>query len=125
MSDQGDRIQPGDPGDDEFVAQNDHADGFPVDSDPGEGPSDANVDSLRDLMTYLITNLVDEPETIDLEIDRHGSTVQIRVNVPQDDLGKVIGRGGRVAKAMRTALMVAGSRHHLRVSLDIEGKPVT
>ena len=40
-----------------------------------------------------------------------------------NELGKVIGRGGRIAKAIRTALTVAGSRHHLRVSLDIEALP--
>jgi len=83
-----------------------------------------DVASIEELISYLLASLVDEPETIDREVERHGSTVQIRLNVPEDDLGKIIGRGGRIAKAMRTALMVAGSRQHLRVSLDIEGKPV-
>jgi len=42
------------------------------------------------------------------------------VRLPEEELGKVIGRGGRIAKSIRTALMVAGSQHHLRVSLDID-----
>jgi predicted RNA-binding protein YlqC (UPF0109 family) len=88
-----------------------------------EDPSESTIDSLRGLITFLVENLVDEPASAEIDIEQHGSAVQIRVNVPEEELGKIIGRGGRIAKAMRTALMIAGSRHHLRVSLDIEGKP--
>lgn len=80
------------------------------------------AESLRGLIVYLVENLVDDPTVVDIDVDQQGAVVQITVHVPQDDLGKVIGRGGRIAKAMRTALMIAGSRHHVRVSLDIEGK---
>ncbi|MGB3307179.1 MAG: KH domain-containing protein [Thermomicrobiales bacterium] len=83
------------------------------------------VESLHGLISYLVQNLVDDPEAVDYAVEQHGSTVQMTVHVPESDLGKVIGRGGRIAKAMRTALMIAGSRHHLRVSLDIEGKEPT
>jgi predicted RNA-binding protein YlqC (UPF0109 family) len=41
--------------------------------------------------------------------------------VPETELGKVIGRQGRIARAMRTALMIAGSRQNVRATLDIEG----
>lgn len=77
-------------------------------------------EALRGLVSYLVTNLVDDPEAVRIDVQQRGSLVQIQLRLPEQELGKVIGRGGRVAKAMRTALMIAGSRHHLRVSLDIE-----
>ena len=78
------------------------------------------VESLRELVVFLVENLTDASEQAEVVADQRGSLVQIQVRVPESELGKVIGRGGRIAKAIRTALMIAGSRHHLRVSLDIE-----
>ena len=83
-------------------------------------PGDDATDSLRELVTYIVHNLVDDPDAAEITADRRGSSVLIQLRLPEDDLGKVIGRGGRIAKAIRTVLLVAGSRHHLRVSLDIE-----
>jgi hypothetical protein len=81
---------------------------------------DDAAESLRELVAYIVHNLVDDPEAAEITADRRGSSVHIQLRLPEDDLGKVIGRGGRIAKAIRTVLLVAGSRHHLRVSLDIE-----
>jgi predicted RNA-binding protein YlqC (UPF0109 family) len=80
------------------------------------------VEQLRGLVEWLVDQLMDEPETVSIEAVERGSAVQIQVRLPEADLGKIIGRGGRIAKSIRTALMIAGSRHHLRVSLDIEGQ---
>jgi predicted RNA-binding protein YlqC (UPF0109 family) len=80
------------------------------------------VEQLRGLVVWLVDQLMDEPETVSIEAVERGSAVQIQVRLPEADLGKIIGRGGRIAKSIRTALMIAGSRHHLRVSLDIEGQ---
>lgn len=87
-------------------------------SEPGGSP----VDQLRHLVVWLVDQLVDEPGNVSVDAVERGSAVQIQVRLPEADLGKVIGRGGRIAKSMRTALMIVGSRHHLRVSLDIEGQ---
>jgi predicted RNA-binding protein YlqC (UPF0109 family) len=81
---------------------------------------DAEAESLRGLILYLATNLVDDPEAVDVSASRRGSVVDLRLTVPEEELGRIIGRQGRIARALRTSLMVAGSRHHLRVSLDIE-----
>ncbi len=85
---------------------------------------DASVEateSLRELVTYLVYSLIDEPDAVEIEVTRRGPTVHIQLRLPESELGKVIGRGGRIAKAIRTVLLIAGSKHHLRVSLDIEG----
>ena len=85
----------------------------------GQQAEDA-TESLRELVSFIVSNLVDNPDDAEVTAERRGSSVYIQVHLPEDDLGKVIGRGGRIAKAIRTVLLVAGSRHHLRVSLDIE-----
>jgi uncharacterized protein len=86
--------------------------------DGASGP----VDQLHGLVSWIVNQLVDEPENVVVDAVERGSSVQVRVRLPEADLGKIIGRGGRIAKSMRTALMIVGSRHHLRVSLDIEGQ---
>jgi predicted RNA-binding protein YlqC (UPF0109 family) len=69
---------------------------------------------------YLATNLVDDPDSVEVDARQRGGSVFISLRVPEEDLGKVIGRGGRIARAMRTALMITGSRSNVRASLDIE-----
>lgn len=86
----------------------------------GDETSEEAVESLRELVSFLVQHLVDEPDAAEITVERRGSSVYIQLRLPEDDLGKVIGRGGRIAKAIRTVLLIAGSRHHLRVSLDIE-----
>jgi predicted RNA-binding protein YlqC (UPF0109 family) len=85
-----------------------------------DAQADAATESLRDLVTYLVNNLVDEPESVEIDVTRRGPSVHIQLRLPEGELGKVIGRSGRIAKAIRTVLLIAGSKHHLRVSLDIE-----
>lgn len=81
--------------------------------------SDA-AERLRGLIVYLATNLVDDPAAVEVEARQRGGSVFVSLRVPEEELGKVIGRGGRIARAMRTALMISGSRSNVRASLDIE-----
>lgn len=78
-------------------------------------------DGLRDLVTYMAVNLVDEADEIVVTAEQRGSAVHLSLRVPQHELGKVIGRQGRIARAMRTVVMIAGARQNLRASLDIDG----
>jgi predicted RNA-binding protein YlqC (UPF0109 family) len=91
-------------------------------ADAFDGSGDPRQE-LEGLISYIVGNLVDDPEAVEIASELRGTTMYLAVNVPEEELGKVIGRGGRIAKAIRTALTVAGSRHHLRVSLDIEALP--
>ena len=83
-------------------------------------PATDAAERLRGLVAYLATNLVDDPENVEVEARQRGGSVFISLRVPEEELGKVIGRGGRIARAMRTALMITGSRNNVRASLDIE-----
>lgn len=81
---------------------------------------DEAVAALTGLVSYLTKELVDEPISPEIDADRRGNHVAVRLELPEEQLGQVIGRGGRIARSIRTALMIAGSRHDVRVSLDIE-----
>jgi predicted RNA-binding protein YlqC (UPF0109 family) len=91
-----------------------------VDDPYDDAPATDAAEQLRSLVLYLATNLVDDPESVEAEARQRGGSVFISLRVPEDELGKVIGRGGRIARAMRTALMISGSRNGIRASLDIE-----
>jgi uncharacterized protein len=76
---------------------------------------------LEEALEHLVKGIVDHPEdvTVDLLTSRRGKTLEVRVH--PDDLGKVIGRGGRTAKALRTVMTGVGGRG-LRVDvIDTDG----
>ncbi|MDQ3043616.1 MAG: KH domain-containing protein [Chloroflexota bacterium] len=92
-----------------------------IDEEPEAGEQTAAIAELRGLVEYLATHLVDATDGVQVEAEQRGSAVHLTLRVPDEELGKVIGRHGRIARAIRTALMIAGARHNLRVSLDIDG----
>lgn len=74
---------------------------------------------MRDLVLWLARELVDHRDAVKVDaIERDRSTV-LELSVDEDDLGRVIGRGGKTAKALRTVLDLAGRRLGRRVVLDI------
>jgi len=74
---------------------------------------------LRDLIEYIARSLVDDPTQVHIEQKRRGPVVYFELEVAKEDMGRVIGKNGRVANAMRTLLRVAAARQEKRVSLDI------
>lgn len=90
------------------------------DPDPDPAAADAATERLRDLVVYLAAALTDDPDAIEVLAERRGQTVHLNLRVPEEELGKVIGRQGRIARAMRTVLTIAGSRQNVRATLDID-----
>jgi predicted RNA-binding protein YlqC (UPF0109 family) len=75
--------------------------------------------AARDLVEYVAKSLVDDPSAVTVDvIDEDGTTV-IELHVAEDDMGKVIGRKGSVAKALRTLLKVTAARDGEPVQLEI------
>jgi uncharacterized protein len=71
------------------------------------------------VLTYIARSLADEPDSVVVEAeDRRGSVV-LRVHVAPEDMGRVIGRRGRTAQAIRTLVGAAGARDGTQVSVDI------
>lgn len=74
---------------------------------------------MRELIEYMAKGLVDHPEQVRMrETGGHHATLYL--HVAQEDLGRIIGRGGRVANAMRILLKVAAIRQGKRVTLEIK-----
>ncbi len=79
------------------------------------------MDQLEQVVQYIATGLVDRPEEVHVDSRRRGPNVSVHLRVAPDELGRVIGKGGRIAKAMRAALGIAAARQGLRATLEIEG----
>jgi hypothetical protein len=74
---------------------------------------------MEDFIEYVAKWMVDEPDDVKVERVQHGDHVSIQLNVHEDDMGRIIGREGRLAMAMRTLLSVAGHARAVDTSLDI------
>ena len=74
---------------------------------------------MKELVQYVAQNLVDDPDAVQVTQRDAGRTTILELTVAPDDTGKVIGREGRVAKAMRTLLRIAANRRHRRAILEI------
>jgi uncharacterized protein len=74
----------------------------------------APSDGLRDLLEYLAREIVDEPDSVEVTEIADDRGVLLTLRVAQDDMGKVIGRGGRTARALRTVVKAAGLRAGVR-----------
>ncbi len=73
----------------------------------------------KDLIEYIAKSLVDEPDAVSVAETENEKGTVIQLKVANDDIGKVIGKYGRIAKAMRTVLSAAAMKDGRRFSLDI------
>ena len=74
---------------------------------------------VTDLLEDLARRLVDEPDAVRVEQEERDDVVVLRLHVAKDDVGKVIGRQGRIVRALRQIMRAAVGRQHKRVVLEI------
>jgi predicted RNA-binding protein YlqC (UPF0109 family) len=74
---------------------------------------------MKELIDYIAKGLVENPDDVATTEEWDGQRHVIHLDVAESDMGKVIGRGGRVAEAMRSLLKVAAAREDTRAVLDI------
>jgi predicted RNA-binding protein YlqC (UPF0109 family) len=74
---------------------------------------------VKDLIEFIARSLVDDPTQVEVNQVQRGQSVEIRLSVAKEDMGRVIGKHGRVANAMRALLRVSAAREGKRASLDI------
>ena len=74
---------------------------------------------MKDLVEYIIKAIVAEPDQVKITEENSDEGLLIKLEVAPDDKGRVIGRQGRVAQAIRTLLRVKGAREEKRVRLEI------
>ena len=128
------------PDDDEFDSSDDDFEDeedldLSVDDDDGED-DDGEDDDVEDeiapegnrivggipkgVLEYVARNIVDDPDGVFVETsERRSGEVELRLHVSPSDMGKVIGRRGRVAQALRQVVAAAGTKEGVRASLDI------
>jgi len=74
---------------------------------------------MSELVEYLARRLVDNPDAVSVEEVEEDDALVIRLTVAPEDLGRVIGRGGRIARALRTLVRASGAHGDRRVLLEI------
>jgi len=75
--------------------------------------------AAKELVEYVARSLVDDPDSVRVEETRDRDGIVLELHVAEDDMGKVIGRNGSVAKALRTLLKVTAARDGEAVQLEI------
>ena len=74
---------------------------------------------MKDLLEFVTRKLVDHPEAVEIDVIGDDRSVVLELRVDPDDMGRVIGRQGRVAQALRTLVKAAAARDGRRVSVEI------
>jgi predicted RNA-binding protein YlqC (UPF0109 family) len=74
---------------------------------------------MKELIEYIAKSLVDDPSEVHVTEIEHGGTTTLELEVAQTDMGRVIGKGGRVANAMRVLVRVVAAKQGKRANLDI------
>lgn len=74
---------------------------------------------MKELIEYISRSLVDDPTQVFVRQNREGGRIRLELRVAKEDMGRVIGKGGRVANSMRILLRVAAAREGRQVTLDV------
>ena len=75
---------------------------------------------MRELVELIAKALVDHPDEVVVTEEQEGKNIRIQLHVAPSDMGKVIGKQGRIAKAIRSVVKAAASRDDIRVDVDID-----
>lgn len=75
---------------------------------------------MREMVEYIAKALATNPDAVEVSEETRGNRTVLRLKVSDDDKGKVIGRGGRVAQSVRALIRVAAVKHHTRAVLEID-----
>ncbi|HET7636247.1 MAG TPA: KH domain-containing protein [Candidatus Limnocylindria bacterium] len=74
---------------------------------------------MKEFLDYVARQLVDHPDAVQIEVEERGDEVELILSVDERDMGRVIGRDGRIANAIRSLLRVMGARDGRHVELEI------
>ena len=88
--------------------------------DTDDGAGNRVVGAIpRNVADYIARQIVDDPDAVVVEADERNGRVDLRLHVAPDDMGKIIGKRGRVAQAVRAVVRAAGAREGVEASVDI------
>ncbi|MDQ0507880.1 Predicted RNA-binding protein (contains KH domain) [Aedoeadaptatus ivorii] len=75
---------------------------------------------MEELIRYIVSKLVRNPQVLKVEEEREGDRATIRVQVDPDDMGRVIGRQGKIARSIRAIAKAVGTKENILVSVDFD-----
>ena len=75
---------------------------------------------MIELIKYVVTRFAEKPEEVEYEIVEDGKQVNVTVTLSDSDMGKVIGRQGKIAKALRTLVRVGGQKENKKYNIEIK-----
>ena len=94
------------------------------DADADAGSDDAELGDeptiAEDVLAYLTRSVVEDPDAVNIDIEESGNRLKMTVTVGDGDMGRVIGRRGRIANAIRTIVRAAGTRDDVEVEVEFE-----
>ena len=79
----------------------------------------ADLGRPQAVLEYLAKSIVDDPDGVTIDADERANSIVLRLHVASDDMGKVIGKRGRVAQAIRTVVRAAGAKDGIDANVDI------
>lgn len=86
----------------------------------GHAADQAGGGTAQAVLEYVARHIVDDPDAIRVQVEERRRGIELHLNVAPDDMGKVIGRRGRVAQALRTVVRAAGAREGVEVNVAID-----
>ena len=77
---------------------------------------------MKDLLAVIAKGLVDDPDSVSVEADapNEEGTVVYHIHVAENDMGRIIGKQGRIAKAIRTVVRAAANKAEMKVAVEID-----
>ncbi len=78
---------------------------------------------MVELIKYVINTFAEKPEEAEYVVTENGNVVTVKVTLNADDMGKVIGRQGKIAKALRTLVRAGGLNENKKYNLEIKERP--
>jgi predicted RNA-binding protein YlqC (UPF0109 family) len=104
--------------DDDEVDQDDEDDEVDEVDDGNVDPNAIPAATAADVLEYLVRAVVADPDAVEIEIDESHHTIALNVHVAPDDMGRVIGRRGRIANSIRTVVRAAAARDDTSVEVE-------
>ena len=77
------------------------------------------IAGINEMLTYIVGNLVEKPEEIQVNVLENGNSITLQLRVAAEDMGRVIGRQGRIAKEIRTIIKTVAQRSGEKVTVEI------
>ncbi|MGC8510058.1 MAG: KH domain-containing protein, partial [Acidimicrobiales bacterium] len=86
---------------------------------PAQGHGATRASRVGDVLDYIARSMADEPDAVEVDVSERAGKVVLSLSVAPDDMGRVIGRRGRTAQAIRALVAAAGARDGVTTSVDI------